>query len=816
MDHIDQVLLSRTSLAEPLERLTAALADRYRIERELGAGGMATVYLAEDLKHHRKVAIKVLKPELAAVLGAERFLREITTTAALQHPHILTLFDSGIADGFLYYVMPYVQGETLRDKLSRENQLGIDEAVRITREVAEALDYAHRHGVIHRDIKPENILLDDGHAILADFGIARAVSAAGADRLTSTGLGIGTPAYMSPEQTTGSGTLDGRSDIYALGCLLYEMLAGSPPFSGSTAQALMARHAFEPVPSLQTVRNTVPARLERVVLKALAKVPADRQDTARQLADDLATAVAPGAIAPGPAQYLNRPGLKAGLALATVLVAAMGWWLLQKAGPTAGPALPAASQSATVAVLPFVNLSPDTMDAYLAHGLGEEIAARLGQVEGLRIASRTTVARLQGPGSPDLAAEARALKLGYLVEGSVRRAGAGLRISVSLVNTVSGLRVWNSSYQPRTADLLTVQDEIADSVARAVLGRAAPSEERVIRTRSPASEAAYEQVVRGNYYLARRNPRAIAQAIDAYITATRMDSTFALGHARLASAHGTLLDWGWSYQGLSREDLLARGSAAAERALQLDSTSSEAWAAKAGVLRFRDTRSFAGVRAAYERSVSLAPRNPGVLLSYGIVLRDIGDVGLASQMLSRSLAIEPDQPIALLHLAWIEMERRRFLEAGRWLDSALMIDPGFFQAYGERALLRLVTGDTGGARADAEIVSRLRPSTDHLTGERILMALDRLTSQSAAQRRLARLRAHAPPRNTTDVHAAAAWAAVLVAAGAPDEALAFLEGVPANPPHLRIHLQEVAFDGLRSDHRFVRLIARSQVIEQPR
>ena len=816
MGHIDQLLLSRTSLAEPLERLTAALADRYHIERELGAGGMATVYLAEDLRHHRKVAIKVLKPDLAAALGADRFLLEITTTAALQHPHILPLFDSGTADGFLYYVMPYVQGETLRDKLSRETQLGIDEAVRFTREVADALDYAHRHGVIHRDIKPENILLDDGHAILADFGIARAISAAGADRLTSTGLGIGTPAYMSPEQTTGSGTLDGRSDIYALGCLLYEMLAGNPPFSGSTAQAIMARHALEPVPSLQAVRNTIPARLERVVLKALAKVPADRQDTARQLADDLATAVAPGAITTGLPIYRNKPGWRAGLALAAVVVAVMAWRVLQKAGRAAESALPPTSRTATVAVLPFANLSPDTMDAYLAYGLGEEIAARLGQVEGLRIAGRTTVARLRGPDSQDLAAVARAHKLGYLVEGSVRRAGAGLRISVSLVNTVSGLRVWNSSYQPSTADLLTVQDEIADSVARAVLGRAVPSEQRVIRTGSRGNEAAYEQVVRGNYYLARRNPRAIAQAIDAYTTATRLDSTLALAYARLAAAHSTLLDWGWSYQGLSREDLLSRGSAAAERALQLDSTSSEAWAAKAGVLRFRDTRSFAGVRAAYERSVSLAPRNPGVLLSYGIVLRDIGDVGLASQMLTRSLAIEPDQPIALLHLAWIEMERRRFVEAGRWLDSAIVIDPGFFQAYGERAMLRLVTGDTGGARADAESVSRLRPSTDQLTGERTLTALDRLTSDSAARLRLARLRAHAPPRNTTDVHTAASWAAVLVAAGATEEALDFLEGVRANLPHLRIHLQEVAFDGLRSNPRFVRLIARSQVIEQPR
>src|SRR5947207_6908009 len=223
-------------VSTPTERLNSALADRYRIERELGAGGMATVYLAEDLKHKRRVAVKVLKPELAAVLGAERFVQEITTTAALQHPHILPLFDSGEADGFLFYVMPFIDGETLRAKLDRETQLGIDESVRITREVADALDYAHRHGVIHRDIKPENILLHDGRPMVADFGIALALSAAAGGRMTETGMSLGTPHYMSPEQATADKEITGRSDIYSLASMLYEMLTGNPPHTGATAQ----------------------------------------------------------------------------------------------------------------------------------------------------------------------------------------------------------------------------------------------------------------------------------------------------------------------------------------------------------------------------------------------------------------------------------------------------------------------------------------------------------------------------------------------------------------------------------------------------
>ncbi len=257
-------------------RLAVALSDRYRIERELGAGGMATVYLAEDLRHHRKVALKVLRPELAAVIGAERFLHEITTTANLQHPHILPLHDSGTVDGTVFYVMPFVEGETLRDRLGREKQLPIDDAVRIAKEVASALDYAHRHGVIHRDIKPENILLHDGQALVADFGIALAASSAGGTRMTETGMSLGTPTYMSPEQAMGERTLDARTDVYALGCVLYEMLTGEPPFSGPTAQSIVAKVMTERPAPIRPRRDRVPAVVEEAVLTALEKLPADR------------------------------------------------------------------------------------------------------------------------------------------------------------------------------------------------------------------------------------------------------------------------------------------------------------------------------------------------------------------------------------------------------------------------------------------------------------------------------------------------------------------------------------------------------------
>ena len=311
-------------------RLVAALVDRYRLERELGAGGMATVYLAHDLRHDRKVAVKVLRPELAAVIGAERFLAEIKTTAALQHSHILPLFDSGQADGFLFYVMPFVEGESLRDRLKRERELPVDEAVRLAKEVASALDYAHRHGVIHRDIKPENILLQDGQALVADFGISLAVSQAGASRMTETGLSLGTPSYMSPEQATGERLLDARADVYSLGCLLYEMLVGEPPHTGPSVQAVIAAVVTKEPERLGARRPSVPANVEAAVHKALSKLPADRFATAEAFSKALSEPATSATMASVPgylgARRAPNRTLVALLAAALVFAIALGAW----------------------------------------------------------------------------------------------------------------------------------------------------------------------------------------------------------------------------------------------------------------------------------------------------------------------------------------------------------------------------------------------------------------------------------------------------------------------------------------------------------
>ena len=338
-----------------VSRLQTALQDRYRLEREIGAGGMATVFVAQDLRHDRRVALKVLRPELAAVIGAERFLAEIRLTANLQHPHILPLFDSGAADSYLFYVMPFVEGETLRDRLNREKQLSVADTVRTATEVASALDYAHRHGVIHRDIKPENVLLHDGHALVADFGIALAASRASGSRMTDTGISLGTPHYMSPEQATGEREITPRSDVYALGAVVYEMLSGEPPFTGTTAQAIVARVLTEDPRPLAPRRHTVPRHLEAAVLTALEKLPADRFPTAAAFAEALQDktyantvplAEPGGAARRTIAGWVRRNRALLGLvaAMALTAVAALWGWLRPVPSPPHEPVPPGASE----------------------------------------------------------------------------------------------------------------------------------------------------------------------------------------------------------------------------------------------------------------------------------------------------------------------------------------------------------------------------------------------------------------------------------------------------------------------------------------
>jgi serine/threonine protein kinase len=373
-----------------IDTLTAALADRYTILREIGAGGVATVYLARDLKHDRYVALKVLKPELGAVLGVERFLSEIKVTANLQHPNLLPLFDSGDADGLLFYVRPYIEGETLRARMTREQQMPVDDVLRIVGLLAAALDYAHANGVVHRDLKPENILLQAGQPIIADFGIALAIAQVGAERITQTGLSLGTPNYMSPEQAAGERAVDARSDQYALGAMTYEMLIGEPPHSGATAQVIIARLMTETPRSIRSARPAVSDASNAAVQRALSKTPADRFGSCgafRKALADSTTSAAPITV-PVSVQNTRRTLIAVTVTFLTLVVILP--LVMSRRSTTAAPEVSTATASASVAVLPFTDLSPGRANDHLGDGIAETITSALGRVVGLQVAARTS------------------------------------------------------------------------------------------------------------------------------------------------------------------------------------------------------------------------------------------------------------------------------------------------------------------------------------------------------------------------------------------------------------------------------------------
>ena len=526
---------------DPFAELNAALPPHYIVDRELGRGGMALVYLARDTRHERFVALKTLRPEIAVALGRERFLREIKLAARLQHPNILPVYDSGDAGGTLYYVMPFVEGESLRERLQREPQLPVDDALQIAKEVAEALAYAHSHDVVHRDIKPENIMLSGGHAIVTDFGIARAVSAAGGDKLTQTGLAIGTPAYMPPEQASGSGQVDRRSDIYSLACVLYETLAGQPPFTGPTAQAIMARHSLDAVPRLKIVRDAIPDELEVVIERALEKVPADRYQTSGEFAQAL-TAASTGHVSRvtaarrrSRANWWRKPAtIATGLGVLALLTVA---WLVFRprgtagggsTGAGAGEGAAGALDVRRVAVLYFQDLSPDTSLGVLADGLTEGLIDQLAGVRTLDVVSRNGVIRFRHSDLPRDSI-ARALGAGTLVEGSVEPVRDRVRVTIRLVDGASGADLLRrATVEQPSANPLGIRDSLAAEVAR-VLRERLGEEVRLREERAGTKNiAAWSALQQGERYRKNAETAVLASKMDsATALFTRADSALA-------------------------------------------------------------------------------------------------------------------------------------------------------------------------------------------------------------------------------------------------------------------------------------------------
>ena len=453
-------------MTDHVDRLREALKGHYTIEREVGEGGMAVVYLAHDVKHDRRVAIKVLKPEIAAALGLSRFLREIRIAARLQHPHILPLYDSGEGNGVVFYVMPYVEGESLKARLEREKQLPVEDALRITREIAEALGHAHSHGVVHRDVKPANILLIGGNAVVADFGVARALSAASSEELTSAGVAVGTPAYMSPEQASGSGEVDGRSDVYGLGCVLYEMLAGEPPFAGTNAQSVMAKHATAPVPSVRVVRNSVPEFVDAVATKALAKTAADRFATAQQFSDALTVGGSmPGVSQPDLAAERRPAARWRGVAFALVAVLVVLSVILAASMVNRGPPEASELDPYRVAVPYFDDRSEGGELRYLAESFTEDLIDALSRVPVLKVIPRTGVARYRSSDAAP-AEIAQTLAAGTLVDGTVETFADRIRVTVRLIDTDPLEQRRTTTVTTRMGDVFALRDAVTDSVSR--------------------------------------------------------------------------------------------------------------------------------------------------------------------------------------------------------------------------------------------------------------------------------------------------------------------------------------------------------------
>ncbi len=659
--------------------VTRALAGRYRVLRIVGEGGMATVYLADDLKHQRQVAVKVMRPDLSATLGAERFEREVGIAARLTHPNILPMYDSGEAQGFLYYVMPFVDGENLRDRLKREGALPLDEALRLAREMAEALSYAHRRGIVHRDIKPANILLNEGHALVADFGIARAVEeSGGTGDLTKTGLAIGTPQYMAPEQAAGERTVDGRADVYAVGAVLYEMLAGAAPFTGDTPRAILTKSLTESPKALSGVRSGITPAVDAVVQNAMARDPERRTASADLLIQALDalrnTGTAPAVLAtpavaatPLPRAATRTPLTWAIAAGAVIMLAAAGLWLRGRSGAASGSV---AAESARLAVMPFENRGA-AADAYFADGIADEVRGKLSSVRGLAVIASTSTGEYKGTSKrPDQIA--KELGVTYLLTGTVRWApgtNGGRRVQVvpTLLNAATGEVRWQETYDADVVDVFGVQAQIASRVASALGVALAPAEREQLASKSTTNLGAYQFYLRARAIPiteGTRNPERVTlleQAVAA-------DPLFADAWSDLSHANSNL------YNTSATNERASRAKEALDRAIELAPNSPRTrMAASRYYLRVAKDVPRASQEA--ELALRAAPDDPDVLSDVGFVDGQAGRRDSAVARLERARLRDPRSVATLDRLASSYGALSRFRDQEQTLAARIALSP---------------------------------------------------------------------------------------------------------------------------------------------
>jgi TolB-like protein/Tfp pilus assembly protein PilF/predicted Ser/Thr protein kinase len=721
-----------------VEQLRLGL-NNYAIERELGRGGMATVFLAQDLRHGRPVALKVLHPELAASLGPERFQREIRVAARLQHPHILTVHDSGVVDPIpgsggtpaYWFTMPFVEGESLRSRLDRERQLPIDQALQIAREAARALDYAHQHGVIHRDVKPENILLtEDGSTLVADFGIARAL--AGEEGLTQTGIAIGTPAYMSPEQALADKSTDARTDVYALGAVLYEMLAGEQPYTGATAQAVILKRFTEPVPSVRTTRPNVPAAVDQAIQRALAPVPADRFASAAEFARGIGSAVASATAPVQPTERAasaaatsstfaptpiatEKPGRRPRVPVfaATLIVGfllglgVLFAWRQSRVATSANGAR-------VLAVLPFENLG-DSANAYLADGITNELRGKLSELSTIQVIARGSSAQYrQTTKTPQEIA--RELGADYLLTATVqwekRPDGTSrVRVSPELVDVSEGhapRTKWQQPFDASITDVFQVQADIANQVASALDVALGSGQRQTLTEKPTANLAAYEAYLKGEATqgLIIADANTLKSAITFYEQAVALDSTFAKAWTQLSRAHSS-----YYFNAFPSPTSAVAAKQAVEHALALAPGKPETQLAYGEYQEFVN-KDLEAALASYKEGIRLAPEDPDLLTSAALAEQSLGRWDEAEKNLERGRTIDPRSPTTSRRLAQTLLRLRRYPEGMAEVNRTLKIVPSNLDLLECKVMLYLAQGDLESAR----MVLRSVPASVEPTG----------------------------------------------------------------------------------------------------
>ena len=738
-------------------RLSDSLSKRYTIDRELGEGGMAVVFLAHDLKHDRDVAVKVLRPEISAQVGAERFLREIKLAAGLTHPHILPVYDSGEEDGLLFYVMPNMEGRSLRERIDRERQLSLDESLRMTREVAAALDYAHRHKVIHRDIKPENILLHEGNAMVADFGIGKALSARAS--LTQTGMSVGTPAYMSPEQASGDSEVDGRSDLYSLGCVLYEMLTGEPPFTGPNAQAVIAKRFSSPVPRVQVGRD-VPDAVDAAVTRALARSPADRFQTAAEFAERLRQIMADGGVS------RRTPESQKG-----------------------------AEVKKAIAVLPFANMSADPENEYFSDGMTEEIINAIGKIPGLQVASRSSSFAFKGK-QADPREVGDKLGVGSILEGSVRKIGNKIRITAQLVNVESGYHLWSETYNRQLEDVFEIQEEIARAIVDALKLRLASSGDHLV---VPAKNLeAYNVYLKGRFFYHRGSQQALRKSIEFFQRVLVLEPGFARAYAGTADCWCRLAD-DW----MAPDEAYPQAKAMALRALQSEPDLAEAISALGKIHGWYEW-DFPAAERQLRRAVSLAPNDAEVHYAFGTVLPTVGLLGEAIAEMRKALALNPLDPTYARWVARFQLYSGDYSGAIAQGEKIMELDESYFLAYLDLGSSHLALGRAEVALEWYQKGQRLESSARSYDAY-IVRALAALDRRDEAEEILSRLEEESRQHYVRSEHLAMGYAAL----GNIDKAFDWLERAYQTRSAGLIYLHlDPGYLPLRTDPRFADLVRR--------